>query len=403
LVEAAVLAVAVILTVFPALAERRIALVIGNSQYKDQEKLVNPPNDVSTIATALRGVGFDQVTVRTETTREELLKAIGQFSRDADFADWALVYFSGHGIQIDGLNYMIPVDAALKRDRDIDLEAVDLRKALNAVEGAKRLRIVVLDACRNNPFARTMTRSAASKSVSRGLASVEPAEAGTLVVFAAKDGQVALDGAGRNSPFAAALAKRIQQPNLEVRRLFDWVRDDVFKETNRQQLPFTYGSLSGGEDFYFVKTAAAVDSRDQEIARLRTAAEEAEKKRSEAERRLSEQQAAAQRQASEDAAEQRRREEQARLKPRPENPVPAPPPPSVNPPGSPVNVNGATIFANRGRLNFEQGLYDAAVKNYDQAIKLNPTMAAYYDMRCQAKLKLGQPGQEDCDAAKRLR
>jgi uncharacterized caspase-like protein len=115
------------------------------------------------------------------------------------------------------------------------------------------LRLVILDACRDNPFANQMKRTltVASRSVSRGLAAIEP-EAGTLVVFAAKDGETALDGDGVNSPFAAAFVKNLQTPGVEVRRLFDYVRDDVMDVTNRKQKPFSYGSISGRQDFYFV-------------------------------------------------------------------------------------------------------------------------------------------------------
>ena len=132
-------------------------------------------------------------------------------------------------------------------------KAVPLEQVLNAAERAKKLRLVILDACRDNPFANQMKRAltVASRSVSRGLAAVEP-EAGTLVVYAAKDGETALDGDGINSPFASALVKNLPTPGLEVRRLFDFVRDDVMEATGRKQKPFSYGSISGRQDFYFV-------------------------------------------------------------------------------------------------------------------------------------------------------
>ena len=171
-------------------------------------------------------------------------------------------------MEVGGINYLIPTDAKIAADRDIGFEAVPLDEVLNAAERAKKLRLVILDACRDNPFANQMKRTltvasrsvpqglastltVASRSVSQGLAAVEP-EAGTLVVYAAKDGETALDGDGTNSPFASAFVKNLPTPGLEVRRLFDLVRDDVMEATGRKQKPFSYGSISGRQDFFFV-------------------------------------------------------------------------------------------------------------------------------------------------------
>jgi tetratricopeptide (TPR) repeat protein len=231
---------------------RRIALLIGNSQYKNAGPLDNPSRDVDALASALRVSGFQNITVRKDLTREQMISSIRDFANEADNADWALVYFSGHGIEFGGTNYIIPVDAHLSTDREVEIESVDLGKILTSVDGARKLKLVILDACRSNPFVSGMRRTIASRSIGRGLAPVEP-DAGSLVVYAAKGGQEALDGEiGSNSPFMASLVRRIQTPNLEIRRLFDYVRDDVLKATNRRQQPFTYGSLPGKEDFYFV-------------------------------------------------------------------------------------------------------------------------------------------------------
>ncbi len=233
--------------------ERRVALIIGNSRYQHVSFLPNPGNDAELLASTLRSTGFQSVTVKNNLTREQTIRALREFARTADSADWAVVYFSGHGIEFGGVNYLIPVDAQLKIDRDIEFEAVDVGKVINAIEGAKKLRLVILDACRNNPFASQMRRSVATRSIGRGLARVEP-EAGTLIVYAAKHGEVALDGDSTNSPFAESLVKRIQQkPAIEMRRLFDYVRDDVMATTQRRQQPFKYGSLSASTDFYFQK------------------------------------------------------------------------------------------------------------------------------------------------------
>ena len=233
-------------------SERRVALVIGNSAYKNVSALTNPQRDASTIATALRQVGFQSVTLVTDLDRNKLTEALQKFAQTAEDADWSLVYFAGHGMEIGGVNYLIPIDAKLASDRDMEFQAVSLNTVLNAAERAKKLRLVILDACRDNPFAAQMKRTMAmaTRSVSRGLAQVEP-EAGTMVVYAAKHGETALDGSGNNSPFASALAKNLATPGLEVRLLFDVVRDDVMEITARKQQPFSYGSISGRQQFYF--------------------------------------------------------------------------------------------------------------------------------------------------------
>lgn len=230
---------------------KRVALVIGNSSYATVAKLPNPQRDADSVGAALRSAGF-QVTVAKDLTRERLITTLIAFAREADSADWGLVYYAGHGLEIGGINYLIPVDARLSSDRDVELEGVPLNQVLGAVERARRLRLVLLDACRDNPFLAQMKRTMATRSVGRGLASVEP-EAGTLVVYAAKHGETALDGDGTNSPFATAFVKNIATPGVEVRRLFDFVRDDVMETTRRQQQPFSYGSLPGRQDFFFVE------------------------------------------------------------------------------------------------------------------------------------------------------
>ena len=232
---------------------RRVALVIGNSAYKAVPILANPRRDAETVAAALRGTGFQSVTLVNDLTREQLTDALRAFAAEAEKADWALVYFAGHGIEIGGLNYLIPVDARLAADRDVQFEAVSLDQVMGSVEGARKLRLVLLDACRDNPFAPQMRRTVATRSIGRGLAQVEP-DSGTLVVYSAKHGQVALDGEGANSPFVAAFVKRLASPGLEIRKLFDLVRDDVMAATERRQQPFSYGSVPGSEDFFFAAT-----------------------------------------------------------------------------------------------------------------------------------------------------
>lgn len=239
----------------PALArdDRRVALVIGNSAYANVPALANPVRDATLVAETLKRTGFDSVMLVTDLSKDALVQALRKFATQAESADWAVIYYAGHGMEIGGTNYLIPIDAKVASDRDIGFEAVPLDQLVNVAERARRLRLVILDACRDNPFAGQMKRTVAgaSRSVSRGLAAVEP-DAGTLVVYAAKDGETALDGEGTNSPFANAFASNVLKPGVEVRRLFDYVRDDVMDATSRRQKPFSYGSISGRQDFFFI-------------------------------------------------------------------------------------------------------------------------------------------------------
>ncbi len=228
----------------PARRETRVALVIGNADYRNVARLPNPPRDAGAVAEGLRRVGFATVQVSSNLSRDGMIAALRAFEREAEKADWAVVYFAGHGIEVNGMNYLIPVDAALKADKDVQDEAVPLERVLSAIESARKLRLVILDACRDNPFMTTMKRSIASRSIGRGLAQVEP-EGGVLVAYAAKHGQVALDGDGANSPFVSALVKRLDTPGLDISLLFRLVRDDVLAATARQQEPYVYGSLPG--------------------------------------------------------------------------------------------------------------------------------------------------------------
>jgi tetratricopeptide (TPR) repeat protein len=230
--------------------EKRVALVIGNSGYKFVPALPNPRRDAEAIASSLRRVGFSSVVVKYDLSREQSMEALKAFAAEADRADWAVVYFAGHGLEMGGTNYLVPVDAQLIVDRNVSFEALPLDQVLASVNGARKLRLVILDACRDNPFLKTMTRSLGStRSVGRGLATIEP-EGATLVAYAAKHGNVAEDGADGNSPFVTALTKYVEQPGLEINLLFRKVRDEVLASTGRRQEPYIYGSLPS-EAFYF--------------------------------------------------------------------------------------------------------------------------------------------------------
>lgn len=226
-------------------AEKRVALVIGNSAYSKVEKLKNPANDARRLAGVLEEIGFDSVTLKLDQTYTALRRTLGKFSREAAGADIALIYFAGHGIEVGGTNYVIPTDAALSHVDDVEFEAVELKKLMSSLNRAGKLKLVILDACRNNPFKHNMASTGSTRSVGRGLARVDPTGSDTLVAYAAREGTVADDGAGENSPYASALIKHIATPGLDIRLMFGRVRDDVLASTGSRQEPFTYGSLGG--------------------------------------------------------------------------------------------------------------------------------------------------------------
>jgi uncharacterized caspase-like protein len=257
----ALLAVALLLLCQPAWAGKRVALVIGNAAYQNAPTLPNPVNDGAVIATTLKDAGFDVVDSRHDLSAVEMRRALRDFSDRARDADIALIYYAGHGLEVDGNNYLIPVDAKLERDADVYDEGLSLDRVLVAIEPAKQLRLVILDACRDNPFAKSMKRTMVSRSIERGLAKVEPTSPNTLIAYSAKAGSTALDGDSKNSPFTTALSKHLTTPGLDVRRAFGYVRDDVLKTTGNRQEPFVYGSL-GGEDVPLVpaKPVAAAPS-----------------------------------------------------------------------------------------------------------------------------------------------
>jgi uncharacterized caspase-like protein len=237
-----------------ALAEKRVALVIGNSAYQKVAKLPNPSNDAAAVTAMLKAAGFDSVESRLNVPANDLRRTLREFAARARDADIAVVYYAGHGIELDGTNYLIPVDATLETDGDVLDETVPLDRVLFAVEPARRLRLVILDACRDNPFAKTMKRTIASRAIGRGLAKVEPTSPNTMIAFAAKAGSTASDGDSRNSPFAAALVEHLPKPGLDLRRAFGFVRDEVLKNTGNKQEPYVYGSL-GGDDLPLVPAA----------------------------------------------------------------------------------------------------------------------------------------------------
>jgi hypothetical protein len=245
LVLAAIVAAATPVLCTTALADKRVALVIGNSAYKKVQQLNNPMNDAQAVGEIFRAAGFDVIDIRHDLDAQGLRRAIRDFSLVVRDADVAVVFYAGHGIELDGNNYLVPIDAKLAWDVDVEDETVSLDRVLKIIEPAKRLRLVILDACRENPFAASMKRTVATRSIGRGLAKVEPMTSDTLIAFAAKAGSAAEDGRGPHSPFTSALLKHLPVPGLDVRFAFGRVRDEVWKSTGYQQEPSIYGSLGG--------------------------------------------------------------------------------------------------------------------------------------------------------------
>lgn len=231
---------------------RKVALIIGNGNYLNAEQLSNPQSDAALVAAAARRAGFDSVTVAGDLDLATFQRALRTFRESAAGAQVAMVYYAGHGIEGHGRNWLIPTDAGLASVLDLPYEAVELDRVLEAVSGA-RIRIVVLDACRNNPFGRAW--QSGSRAVSRGLSGIEVDD--VLVIYAAAPGQTANDGAGPNSPFAASFARRLVQPGLPVQLLGGAVRDDVLASTGGAQRPYVSASITGTPVYLLAPTVGS--------------------------------------------------------------------------------------------------------------------------------------------------
>ncbi|MCF6197931.1 MAG: SUMF1/EgtB/PvdO family nonheme iron enzyme [Hyphomicrobiaceae bacterium] len=248
-----------LLAVSPVFAQQRVALVIGNSAYSTVGKLINPGKDARSIAATFLRMGYD-VTQGYDLNRAAMRRAVVTFGHKARRADLAVIYFAGHGIEVNGENWLLPVDTRLSVDVDVEDEALALSFVMNKLRTTNRLGLIILDACRNNPFLQRMTRSAhLTRAVKNGLARVEP-KGNVLVAYAAREGTRAYDGRGANSPYAAALLKHLQTPGLDVRLLFGRIRDEVRRTTQRLQSPHIYGSL-GGEEIALQKGGAVGKNR----------------------------------------------------------------------------------------------------------------------------------------------
>lgn len=232
--------------------ERRVALVIGNGAYLGGGSLVNAPRDAEAVATAFRRAGFADVKLEINVTRAKFYELLSGFASLANEADWAVIYFAGRGIELEGTSYLVPIDARMITDRNYRSETITLDQLLRATSDARKLRLIILDACRDDPNAPHGVRSTGyTPSIDQVLADAAPSGA-TLIAYAAKHGQRAEDGPGKNGPFAHALVESLNMPGLELSTVFRRVRDQVLASTGRRQEPFIYGSLPA-EPLYFVR------------------------------------------------------------------------------------------------------------------------------------------------------
>jgi hypothetical protein len=228
---------------FHAEAAERIALIVGNGDYQNAPRLPNPINDATDVAAAFERLGFSVQLIKNGTF-DAMRRSLLSFAQHVPSADIAVVYFAGHGMEIRDENWLIPVDAELKVDFSAGQEAISLGSILPIASKARKLGLVILDACRDNPFGRQMQMSQPGRALApRGLVAVDPPNS-VLVAFAAKHGTTANDGQERNSPFTTALLHNLEIPGLEISYLFRNVHDEVVSSTGRQQEPYVYGTLS---------------------------------------------------------------------------------------------------------------------------------------------------------------
>lgn len=245
-VTAIAFAIAWLVTAQPARAERKVALVVGNSAYVHVPRLPNPRNDASDLIARLKSIGFE-VTPALDLDRNALLQSLATFGRAAEGADVALFFYAGHGLQVNGQNYLVPVDSKVEYEAELDIALVPVSLVMQQLARGSRVNLVFLDACRDNPFAKDLSRTLGTRSASalgRGLSRIQTAS-GTFIAFATQPDNVAQDGDGRNSPFTKALLSNIEKPGLSISDLMIEVRNDVMRQTNGKQVPWDSSSLTG--------------------------------------------------------------------------------------------------------------------------------------------------------------
>ena len=226
----------------PAWAQGKLALVIGNGAYQHATELPNPPNDAGDMVPVLQGMGFDVVTA-INATKQDMDQRIREFAEKAETADVALFFYAGHGMQVNGVNYLIPVDAKLDTQTALDFETVNAENVIRYMSSDTRVGLVFLDACRDNPLSRRFQKKSRSTAVGNGLAVRTSSDPNLLIAFATAPGEVALDGNGRNSPFTTALIKHLPQQQKELRSVLTDVKADVQASTGREQIPWSHDNL----------------------------------------------------------------------------------------------------------------------------------------------------------------
>ncbi|GEP09500.1 caspase family protein [Methylobacterium gnaphalii] len=241
-----------------ATADRRVALVIGNGAYENVAQLDNPLTDSKAVAAALKRIGFD-VVEGYDLKLDGMRSLVGQYAAKLDGAKVAFVYYAGHGVAVAGDNYLLPTDTVLKSEADLDFKTMNVNLVLRQMQREDRVNVVILDACRDNPFTKELARSlkTRSASVASGLSEITVnSAAGTMIAFATDPGKTALDGAGgQNSPFTTALLKHMETPGVSISTVMDRVREDVWRSTGERQRPWVNTSIIG--EFYLNPTPAA--------------------------------------------------------------------------------------------------------------------------------------------------
>jgi hypothetical protein len=236
------LSLALFTLVAPAWAQKKLALVIGNGAYKNATELPNPPNDARDMEGVLGVMGFEVVSA-FDATKQDMDVKIREFAEKAESADVALFFYAGHGMQVNGVNYLIPVDAKLETSTALDFETVNAESIIRYMSSDTRVGLVFLDACRDNPLSRRFQKKSRSAAVGAGLATRTGSDPNLLIAFATAPGEVALDGNGRNSPFTSALIKYLPQSKKELRSVLTDVKADVQKSTGKEQIPWSHDNL----------------------------------------------------------------------------------------------------------------------------------------------------------------
>ena len=271
-------------------AEKRVALVIGNAAYANAPRLANPLNDAKAVADRLKGLGFE-VHLALDATQQQTLKALDEFAAALPGAEAALLYYSGHGLQLEGANYLLPIDIEVSSERSVRYGAIDIAEVVRDMEQDADVSLVVLDACRDNPFLKQLAKSAGgtrSVAASRGLAPIKPTGSGTIIAYSAAAGAVASDGTADHSPYTAAFLDHVGEPNVEVGLMFRRVAGKVVDATGGEQRPEVLISLT--REYYMnpeapKPAAVPVAARDQPPSKPAAPAENAASARRRAGRR----------------------------------------------------------------------------------------------------------------------